>query len=128
MEQELPTRDRRGEGHAPFSECGVVQGGVDGSVHGNDIACTRRLEQHTRNDLYLLSHLRFPPFARSGSTHLLASPARWLPYIACVRIILYLSSIKHRPQTPGTLTVALVAVFEANRSRRGLDDLVLIQS
>ena len=74
---------------------------------------------------YLLSHLCFPPSAGSGSTHLLASPARWLPYIVCVRIILYLSSIKHRPQTPRIWTVALIAAGEANRSHRGLDDLVL---
>ena len=63
---------------------------------------------------YLLSHLRFLPFAGSGSTHLLASPPRWLPYIACVRIILYLSSIKHSPQTPRTQDLALIAAAEAN--------------
>lgn len=74
---------------------------------------------------YLLSHLRFPPFAGSRSSHLLASPARWLPYMACIRIILYLSSIKYRPQTPHTWIVALIAAAEANRLRHDLDKLVL---
>ena len=60
------------------------------------------------------SHLRFPPLAASCSTHLLASQARWLPYIALIRIILYHSSIKPSPQTLRASNAALIAAAKAH--------------